>query len=95
MTIEASPLSIIIPVLNEAECLPLLLNDLAQQKNIQFDVIIVDGGSSDQTSAICQDFASNNSNTNLLALHFVTCASGRARQMNQGARLSKADDYLF
>lgn len=41
--------SIVIPVLNEEECLPLLLTDLIHQTTSNFEVIVVDGQSTDQT----------------------------------------------
>jgi len=41
--------SIIIPVLNEEECLPQLLSDLSTQSSQDFEVIVADGGSTDQT----------------------------------------------
>ena len=41
--------SVIIPTLNEEGYLPLLLNDFSQQKEKNFEVIIVDGASIDKT----------------------------------------------
>src|SRR5450631_2618475 len=50
MVIEHNPeLSIIVPVLNEAEELPALFATLADQHGISFELIICDGGSSDGT----------------------------------------------
>ena len=49
-------LSIIIPTLNEAENLPLLLGDLERQKGLHFEVIVTDGGSADETSQFADDF---------------------------------------
>ena len=43
--------SIIIPALNEAKYLPHLLDDLSDQTFQDFEVIIVDGNSNDQTVA--------------------------------------------
>ena len=42
-------LSIIIPTLNEAVCLPRLLKDLSRQIYRDFEVLVVDGGSTDAT----------------------------------------------
>jgi glycosyltransferase involved in cell wall biosynthesis len=41
--------SIIIPCLNEEKYLPLLLKDLSNQSIDDFEVVVVDGGSTDQT----------------------------------------------
>lgn len=41
--------SVVIPTLNEAQFLPRLLKDLARQKEKEFEVIVVDGGSEDAT----------------------------------------------
>ncbi len=45
-------LSVIIPTLNEEKYLPRLLKDLSKQKNKDFEVIVVDGNSEDQTAEI-------------------------------------------
>lgn len=43
--------SVIIPTLNEEECLPRLLNDFKNQSNKNFEMIIVDGASEDNTKS--------------------------------------------
>ncbi len=48
--------SIIIPTLNEAKFLPDLLKDLSHQTNQDFEIIIVDGKSTDQTIAKAKAF---------------------------------------
>jgi len=48
--------SIIIPTLNEEKFLPNLLNDLRKQKDKNFEVIIVDGGSQDKTKVEAEKF---------------------------------------
>ncbi|NCO89151.1 hypothetical protein AUK04_01255 [Candidatus Roizmanbacteria bacterium CG2_30_33_16] len=48
--------SIIIPTLNEEQCLPRLLEDLQNQNIRNFEVIVVDGGSSDMTITIPSHF---------------------------------------
>ena len=91
MAIQASSLSIVIPALNEAECLPKLLEDLSRQQNIQLDIVVVDGGSTDQTVTICKNFAS----ANLLPLKLYNTAAGRGLQMNEGTKHCAASDFLF
>ncbi|MFH1244651.1 MAG: glycosyltransferase, partial [bacterium] len=48
--------SLIIPALNEAKYLPLLLDDLSKQTFLDFEVIVVDGNSDDQTVAKAKSF---------------------------------------
>jgi len=50
-------LSIIIPTLNEEKCLPRLLRDLSRQIYRDFEVIVVDGGSSDKTVKLARSFS--------------------------------------
>lgn len=48
--------SVIIPALNEEKFLPNLLESLAQQTEKNFEVIVVDGKSKDQTVAVAKSF---------------------------------------
>jgi glycosyltransferase involved in cell wall biosynthesis len=48
--------SIIIPTLNEEDFLPHLLNDIKKQKENDYEVIIVDGFSMDNTKKIARDY---------------------------------------
>ncbi len=78
-------LSVIIPTLNEAEHLPMLLADLARQQNISLEIIIGDGGSSDATGAVAAKFS---------AL-FVIAPRGRGAQMNAAAAVASGKYLLF
>ncbi len=78
-------LSIIVPVLNEAEAITATLDALAGPRAAGHEVIVVDGGSSDGTQALCRDRAE---------VVFEGCR-GRARQMNAGAALAEGDVLLF
>jgi len=49
--------SVVIPTLNEEDCLPELLTDLSNQHNKNFEVIITDGNSEDRTKKVCEEFA--------------------------------------
>ena len=91
MTPQSPSLSIIIPALNEAAHLPQLLTDLAQQQNIRFETIVVDGGSDDDTLQRCEPFTDQT----LLCLTLLSSEPGRGRQMNRGANAAAANDYLF
>jgi glycosyltransferase involved in cell wall biosynthesis len=78
-------LSIIIPVLNEAANLPILIRQLQQQANCHMEIIVADGGSKDQSHTIVKN----------LGVVFVTSKPGRGVQMNRGARVAKAPMLLF
>lgn len=86
MTYEAHTLlSVIIPTLNEAEHLPLLLADLARQQQISLEVIVGDGGSTDATEAVATQFGAR----------FVTALQGRGAQMNAAAATASGAFLLF
>lgn len=77
--------SIILPVLNEADCLQAALERLQPFRKIGHELIVVDGGSSDGSDAIAKSFSD----------HALTSACGRAQQMNQGAAAAKGDVLWF
>jgi len=49
--------SIVIPTLNEQVCIPKILNDLKNQKEKNFETIIVDASSTDETKNKIHDFS--------------------------------------
>lgn len=49
--------TIVVPALNEEKYLPLLLKDLANQTCQDFEVIIIDGNSTDKTVERCQELS--------------------------------------
>lgn len=84
-------LSIIIPTLNEAKALPLLLADLAGQHGVDAEIIVSDGGSTDPTVEVTREFFSAQSVSG-------TCLegpAGRGRQLNAGAEAARANWLLF
>lgn len=85
MADSAPLLSIIIPTLNEAESLPLLLADIRGQRGISLEVFVADGGSSDDTEA--EALAGG--------ARFVPARPGRGAQMNEAARLARGVYLLF
>ncbi|MCL5970490.1 MAG: glycosyltransferase [Patescibacteria group bacterium] len=83
--------SIIIPVLNEEKYLPRLLNDLLQQKEKDFEVIVVDGGSEDRTVKLANDYR-----TKLKVLKIVsTKIRSAAYQRNLGAEKANGKYLVF
>jgi len=81
----AAPLSIIVPALNEVLRIPGALEALAPLRQRGHEVIVVDGGSSDDTAALARR------GSDLV----VRSAPGRARQMNAGARAATGEALLF
>lgn len=81
---NAAGLSVIIPVRNEAQALPLLLADLAALRAAGAQLIVVDGGSDDGTCELAAKHA------DLL----LQTEPGRARQMNAGAAAASGE-YLW
>ncbi len=88
MAVPGAPqpaLSIVMPVLNEAAGVQAALQALAPLRQRGVEVIVADGGSSDNSAALALPWADR-----------VTVAPrGRARQMNAGAVLARGDVLLF
>ena len=76
-------ISIIIPVLNEASHIADTLATVVEASNVE--VIVVDGGSHDETVAIAQS----------LGAKIIAAGTGRASQMNAGAAVATGDILLF
>ena len=78
-------LSLIIPVLNEADTIQTRLAALAGLKAAGVEMIVVDGGSADATCAQAARFADR----------VLRAGRGRAAQMNAGALTATGDVLLF
>jgi rSAM/selenodomain-associated transferase 2 len=80
-----SILSIIVPVLDEAEGIAAALDGLAPLRHAGAELIVVDGGSSDRTVEIARDRADR----------VLTAPRGRASQMNAGAQAAAGKVLVF
>lgn len=78
-------LSIVIPVLDEAENIRGALARLAHYRDRNVEVIVADGGSSDGTADLARP----------LADHVLVAPRGRAKQMNAGAAAATGDILMF
>ncbi|MBI3676994.1 MAG: TIGR04283 family arsenosugar biosynthesis glycosyltransferase [Proteobacteria bacterium] len=78
-------LSLVIPVLNEEATLSSCLHRLTDARAASAEVIVVDGGSIDNTVALAIS----------LADRVLAAPRGRASQMNAGARGARGDTLLF
>jgi rSAM/selenodomain-associated transferase 2 len=76
-------ISIIIPVLNEERSIAATLAGL--QPLVPYELMVVDGGSTDRTRDICESFG----------VTVISASLGRGRQMNAGARRATGDVLLF
>lgn len=78
-------LSIIIPVLNERENIKKSLPTLQWARRLGHEIIVVDGGSDDDSAAEAEQFADL----------VIFSSSGRAHQMNAGAQQARGDVFIF
>ncbi|MDQ5911333.1 MAG: hypothetical protein QG599_3430 [Pseudomonadota bacterium] len=81
----ATPLSIIVPVLNEETQIVAALTALQPLRGLHCELIVVDGGSRDRTIALAEP----------LADRVVLSPPGRAAQMNAGARQAHGTIFWF
>ncbi len=83
--------SIIIPALNEEVCLPILLESLSKQNYKNFEVIVVDGNSKDDTLEKAKSFVGH--------VPFLQTISSKVRnvsyQRNLGVRNSIGEYLIF
>jgi glycosyltransferase involved in cell wall biosynthesis len=77
-------ISIIIPTLNEENYLPLLLNSIKKQSFKDFEVIVADAQSSDNTVGIAAQFGA-----------IVVDGGMPAKGRNNGAHVAKGDFFFF
>ena len=87
-------ISIIIPILNEAATITKLLQHLIDNANNISSIeetIIVDGGSTDDSKLVIEQFLSEHSNK----IKIIDSEKGRAKQLNSGARVAEGDILYF
>lgn len=89
--------SIIIPVLNEVDNLPLLFDNINRLNPNPQQVILVDGGSNDDSIGIIRSFINKliPDNDRKIDWQMTESKAGRALQMNTGAALATSDVLLF
>ena len=77
--------SVIIPALNEADYIGPTLERLQAARARGHEVILVDGGSTDDTRRVAASGVD----------HILECTPSRAGQMNLGARSARGDIFVF
>lgn len=76
--------SLVIPILNEADQIPTLVDSL-RKLGEGIEVLFVDGGSTDEGPSLVR----------MSGYPLITSTVGRARQMNAGARATSGDILVF
>jgi len=79
------PLSVVIPCLNESQTIVPLLDSLWKVRECGGELIVVDGGSADDTLLLAQGRADQ----------VISTAAGRAVQMNAGANVARGQWLWF
>lgn len=83
--------AVVIPCLDEAGALGGLLGDLAAQRGVSLEVVVVDGGSSDGTVEVAETLSLGAP----FRLTVLRTSRGRALQLNAGAEACGAAELLF
>ena len=97
-----SKISVIIPILNEAETIENLLNHLIENSSKEYiaEIIVVDGGSTDGSMDIVSGPAQSrpinlSSALEKTAITVINSLKGRAKQMNKGSEMATGDILYF
>jgi rSAM/selenodomain-associated transferase 2 len=88
---QVPEISIVVPILNEAEELYPLYESLLSQNGVRYELLLCDGGSSDGSLQLAEALASGNS----AAVRSIRSPRGRGRQMNAAAAIARAELLLF
>ena len=90
--------SIIIPVYNVEKYIKRCLDSVFNQTFNDFEVIVVDDGSTDKTNTICNDYCKNNENMKVIHTEHVGVSASRNIGINNASGeyilFLDSDDYI-
>lgn len=84
-------ISIIIPVYNCEDCIDICINSILQQSYDEFEIVLIDDGSSDKCGLICDKYAESDSR--IKVLHQTNQGASVAR--NRGINISNGEYITF
>lgn len=79
--------SVIIPVYNTENYLSACVDSVLQQDNVSLEIILVDDGSTDSSSNICDTYAQKHNTIKVIHIH----NSGPATAKNEGLKIAKGN----
>lgn len=91
-------ISAIIPIYNAGKTLPKCLDSLLAQEEVELEVLLVNDGSTDESAAICRDYAVRNENVTVVCQDnkgvSVARNNGLRHASGQFIYFMDSDDYL-
>ena len=88
---EIDLISVIIPVYNVEKTLKRCVDSVLEQSYVNIEIILVDDGSTDRSTEICERYAENFSN--IRVLHQENSGPSEAR--NNGVKIAKGEYIIF
>lgn len=92
LTQKQADVQVIVPARNEQDCIGACVESLVRQQGIDFQITVVDDGSTDQTLAIAESFPGVHV---IRAFEAVNGATGKCNALVCGARQANAEWLLF
>jgi cellulose synthase/poly-beta-1,6-N-acetylglucosamine synthase-like glycosyltransferase/peptidoglycan/xylan/chitin deacetylase (PgdA/CDA1 family) len=86
-TVPGTFVSVLIPAFNEQRVIERSVSHVLASENVRIEVIVIDDGSEDQTSAIVEQAFGSDPRVRLIKLD----NGGKARALNHGLELAKSD----
>jgi glycosyltransferase involved in cell wall biosynthesis len=92
MTSRKPKISVIVPTYNRSELLPRAINSILNQTFKDFELIIVDDGSTDNTKKIIEKYSENDSRIKYI---YQENSGGPPRPKNTGIKIAKGNYIAF